>query len=249
MKLDFYYWSYQCPLNNSMMKLLGEYEDKLQIAYHDVSEDFELAQEMHMFFPTLTVVNDTHRFFSPIKRSFLDLLCSGEIPIEKPYRPTLGIVEKENIIKPLTKEICSIACRCTGVNDLGSCNKKLQFYENQKLSVFGYINIDSNNKLLGGAEYIPSLKVPYKIPKDSETAFLTCAYLSDGDYDYKSVPLRKLENHLKPRFHRLLVVSDEIGVFPNGDLKFFLENGYEDLGIISKENDYCTLHLMCKNLS
>ncbi|MEG2935276.1 MAG: hypothetical protein RR844_02155 [Clostridium sp.] len=248
MKVDFYYWSYQCPLNNSMMKLLKEYEDKLHINYHDISENFELAQRMNMFFPTLTVVNDTYRFFSPIRRSFLNSLYKGEIPIEKPYLPKLGRVAKEYTIKPITKEICCIACSCTGEDNLEDCNKKLQFYENQKLSVFGYINIDSNNKLLGGVEYLPSLMVPYKIPKDSETVFLTCVYLSDSDYDYKSGPLRALENHLNSHFNKVFVISDEIGVFPNGDLKFFLENGYEDLGVISKEKDYCTLHLMCKNL-
>lgn len=92
MKIDFYYWSFQCPLNNSMIELLREYEDRLEISYHDISKDFQLAENMNMFFSTLTVVNDTHRYFSPLKRVFLDLLCYGKIPIEKPYRPKLGTI-------------------------------------------------------------------------------------------------------------------------------------------------------------
>ncbi|SUY45025.1 Uncharacterised protein [Clostridium putrefaciens] len=44
----------------------------------------------------------------------------------------------------------------------------------------------------------------------------------------------------------IFVISDEMGIFPNGDLDFFIKNGYEDMDVISKENNYCTLHLLCK---
>lgn len=72
MKLDFYYWSYQCPLNNEMLKLLEEYKGSLDINIYDISEKQILAKEQHMFFPTLIVVNGTNRYFSPLKRQFLD---------------------------------------------------------------------------------------------------------------------------------------------------------------------------------
>lgn len=73
-------------------------------------------------------------------------------------------------------------------------------------------------------------------------------YLSDNKYDYKSGPLKKLEKELSLKYKRLIAISDKIGVFPNGDLDFFIKYGYEDLGIISREKDYCTLHLMSKKL-
>lgn len=75
-------------------------------------------------------------------------------------------------------------------------------------------------------------------------AFLTCLYLSSRDYDYKALPLKALENHLKKDY----AVSDELGVFPNGNLEWFLEQGYADEGILSVEPGYCTLHLVCKSL-
>lgn len=43
--------------------------------------------------------------------------------------------------------------------------------------------------------------------------------------------------------------EDGIIVLPNRDLKLFLENRYKNLGIISRERDYYTLHLMFKDLS
>ena len=79
-------------------------------------------------------------------------------------------------------------------------------------------------------------------------AFITCVYRGNENYDYKSAPLQKLEEHLSKTYDRVVVVSDEDGVFPNGDLDFFLRNGYEDEGIISEEAGYCKLHLLSKNL-
>jgi len=53
----------------------------------------------------------------------------------------------------------------------------------------------------------------------------------------------------------VLLINDErnamlkIGVFPNGDMAFFKRNGYSDMGIVAKEEGYCTLHMMSKNLT
>ena len=249
MKVDFYYWSYQCPLNNVMIELLREYEDKLEIIYHDISKDFLLAERMNMFFPTLTVVNDEYRYFSPLSSSFLDSLCKGEIPTEEPYRPMLGTKEKNIIIEPIKRSNYLIAGECTGQKCTESCVKKIEFFEKENVLSFGYINIDESNNLLGGAEYVPSVLVPYRIPKDEKTAFLTCLYLSDSEFDYKSGPLMALEKDLSLEYDKIIVISDEMGVFPNGDLSFFIKNGYEDEGIISQEKDYCTLHLLSKSIT
>ena len=58
MRLDFYYYSYQCPLNDDMIQLLNKYRDKLDIYYHDISEDPEAAKNIGMFYPTLTVLDN-----------------------------------------------------------------------------------------------------------------------------------------------------------------------------------------------
>ena len=110
----------------------------------------------------------------------------------------------------------------------------------------GFMNL-SGNHLLGGVEFVPSNLVPYDIPRSEETAFITCIYLSNEDYDYKSAPLIALEDYLKNKYKKVLVISDEIGVFPNGNLDFFLKNNYKDQAIVF-EDDYCKLHLMSKIL-
>lgn len=43
MVLDFYYFSYQCPLNDNMIRLLNEYRDKIDINLYDISNNHLLA--------------------------------------------------------------------------------------------------------------------------------------------------------------------------------------------------------------
>ncbi len=249
MDLDFYFWGFQCPLNNRVINILKGYEDKININYYDVSNDFDSANKMKMYFPTLIVVNKKYRYFSPmIKTQFLSRLCSGEYPKEIPYRPKHGVIEKNVNILPLTMDNLKVACKCTGQNCSEYRIKKERFLRKSNTKVFGYINVDHDNCLLGGAEYMPSVIVPYPIPQNKDSAYITCVYTTDSYYDYKSGPLKKLENYLKNQYNKVLVISDEKGTFPNGDLNFFLRNGYEDCGIISKEKDYCTLHLLSKTI-
>ncbi len=85
-------------------------------------------------------------------------------------------------------------------------------------------------------------------PKSDKVAFLTCAYLSSKKYDYKTAPLKILENFLKGKFDKLIAISDDRGNFPNGDLEWFLKNGFSDEYVISVEPNYCKLHLVSKNL-
>ena len=164
------------------------------------------------------------------------------------YTPKLGRKEYSGTIIPITRENYRLASCCTGKNCLDNCIKKISNPLFEQFPILGFMNIE-HNTLLGGVEYIPSTFVPYDIPVDKTTAFITCIYLSDTKYDYKTPCLRVLEKYLSNEYNRILVVSDETGVFPNGDLKFFKENGYDDLGILSSEENYCTLHLMSKYIN
>lgn len=247
MKIDFYYWSCQCPLNHEMLGLLAEYRDRFEIFLHDITGNPELAGRMEMFYPTLTVVEEEYRFYSPLNRAFLDSLQNEVIPCESPYLPQFSAMEKVGEIVPITAENYPIAGACTGRGCPAGCERKIQFLRECGLPVYGFMNL-RDGELLGGAEFLPSLLVPYDIPKDDKTAFLTCIYRSDPDYDYKSAPLRALEEFLTGEYERTVVISDEAGVFPNGNLAFFERNGYRDCGIVAHDH-YCTLHLMEKPLS
>lgn len=57
MTLEFYYFSYQCPLNDNMIQLLNDYSDKIDIALYDISDNSLLAKKMNIFFPTLIVLD------------------------------------------------------------------------------------------------------------------------------------------------------------------------------------------------
>lgn len=145
----------------------------------------------------------------------------------------------------MTEKNIEVAGTCTGRNCFESSQKKLAFLKGCCVDVLGFINVEGNT-LLGGVEYVPSKIVPYDIPKSEDIAFLTCVYLSSDRYDYKSAPLIALEEYLKDKYSKIIAISDEVGTFPNGDLEWFLDNGFRDEGIISYEPGYCRLHLVSK---
>ena len=113
---------------------------------------------------------------------------------------------------------------------------------------YGFIHKDESGHLIGGAEYLPSIIVPYDILHDVNTAFITCVYMSDSEWDYKTAPLQALEHYLSGQYKKVIAIADENGIFPNGDLKFFLRNGYRDEGIVYEDINYCSLHLVSKQL-
>lgn len=247
MRVDFYYWGFQCPLHGDMLRLLERYRGRLKITCLDVSKAPELARRMGMFFPMLTVVQEARRYFSPLREAFLEALCREELPEERPYRLKLGTKEATGSLELLTKDNFRVAGACTGQLCESGCMEKAAWLGKLGQPVFGCVNV-AGTRLLGGAEFLPSLLVPYAVPKGRDIAFLTCVYLSDALWDYKSPPLRRLEAKLAQTYRVLEVISDEKGVFPNGDLAFFLRNGYKDQGVVAQEPGYCRLHLLQKAL-
>ncbi|KAB3529482.1 hypothetical protein [Alkaliphilus serpentinus] len=250
MKIDFYYWDNQCPINYETLELLKKLDSSLfDINFHDITDNQELAKKMKMYFPSLTVFNDFIRWRSPININLINNISKGVIIKEEPY--IVDIPRNEftgNLVKLTGKTISGINKCCTMTECIEACFAKGEFLSKINGNFLGYLHY-KGNKIIGGAEYIPTFLVPYDIPKDSDTAFLTCSYLSsDTLYDNKAYPLRVLEKDLSNSFKRILAISDEQGVFPNGNLKWFKEQGYKDEGIISTEENYAKLHLVSKIL-
>jgi hypothetical protein len=230
-----------------MLELLEQYKGHMNIKLHDITHAENTAKAENIFFPTLTVLDKQYRYFHPLTRPFLEQVKAGLVPAEKPYLPHLGVDIYQGDIVPITWYNCILAGSCTGrVNNPCTQDKSI-FLAQEGLDIYGFMNIESN-RLLGGAEYMPSKQVPYPIPKDEHTAFITCVYVSDSEFDYKTPALKALEAYLKKKYTKVLGISDEQGVFPNGNLDFFLRNGYADEGVISEEKDYCRLHLVSKRL-
>ncbi|MEA4920107.1 MAG: hypothetical protein VB078_04220 [Clostridiaceae bacterium] len=246
MRLDFYYWSHMCPLNCEMISLLQEYGGKFDIRLHDISGDFELAKSLKMYYPTMTVEGG-RRYYSPFGKKFLDALLVGDKPEEKAYAPAIGRAEAVGRVVPITRDNYYLAGGCIGRSCSAGFGSKVSFLEGMGLKTFGFINIISG-AMAGGAEYVPSIVVPYDIPRGERTAFITCVYRTDSLWDYKSPSLRALEDYLAHDFDEVYVISDEKGVFPNGDMEFFASNNYKDNCVVFDEPGYCRLHLMSKSL-
>ena len=49
MKLDFYYFSYQCPLNKEMLQMLNAYSDQIEIQTFDITGNNDLAEKLDIF--------------------------------------------------------------------------------------------------------------------------------------------------------------------------------------------------------
>lgn len=246
MKIDYYYWGCMCPIAHETITLLNEYKDMLDIQYHDITHQVELAQKRNIFFPFLMVVNEEHRYYEPISKDLLETLKSGICAQEKPYIISLGRKQRNHEVIPITKHNYAIASRCTGRTQCLGCKGKLQMYQDIPNGIIGFMHVEGD-RLLGGSEYYPSLLVPYNILKGEEIAFITCVYGSDESYDYKSAPLQALETYLSHTYKKAVVISDEIGTFPNGDITFFLQHGYLDEKIVYADA-YCKLHMLTKEL-
>ena len=247
MQVDFYYYSYQCPLNYNMLRLLSECKD-IELNTYDIAQKPELAEKMQMYFPTLTIINGNTRRYSPITAGFIEELKAGRVPKERPFCPKNGTKPAQGRLVSIGANNIEKACLCCGSPCAESAVCKAKFLELHGEEPFGYMLLDGKKALLGGAEYLPSLSVPYSVPKDEETAFITCCYLTDEEYDCKSAPLSALERSLAEKYSRVTVISDEKGVFPNGNMEFFLLHGYQDEGIVYEDENYCRLHLMSKQI-
>lgn len=246
MQIDFYYWGGMCPISAEIRSALSRYGDKFLIRFHDITNAPDLAKRKHIFFPFLTVVNGEKRYYGPVSGPLLQSLSAGILPEETPYKIAMGTDVKCGRLQPITARNYSIASRCTGRGFCSGCGEKMQMYQAMPDGIMGFMNTNGET-LLGGAEYYPSLRVPYDIPKGPEIAFITCVYLSDKAYDCKSAPLRALEQYLSGTYKKAVVISGEEGTFPNGDAKFFEKNGYHDEKLIF-EDSYCRLHLFSKDL-
>lgn len=161
----------------------------------------------------VTILNGQRRYYSPLRSSFLEQAASGIYPDELPYLPKLSSNAVTKQIVPLTNENIRLACDCCGFPTDTSCAEKERFLRSCGQEIYGFLHTDERGNLLGGAEYLPSMLVPYDIPHSEDAAFITCVYLSDAEYDYKSAPIKALEQYLRKTYARVFAVTDEKGVF------------------------------------
>lgn len=223
----------------------------LALEYHDLS-DKQCKALLQSRSPLADVFKDFEKRETDHMDNIRDTIeCRANAIIRRdfPYLPKLSSNAVTKQIVPLTNENIRLACDCCGFPTDTSCAEKERFLRSCGQEIYGFLHTDERGNLLGGAEYLPSMLVPYDIPHSEDAAFITCVYLSDAEYDYKSAPIKALEQYLRKTYARAFAVTDEKGVFPNGDLAFFTRNGYRDNGVIFEDQAYCKLHLVSKDLN
>ncbi len=252
MLIDFYYWDRQCPHNlpsRDIVEHLREEGHKVEI--FDVTGNRELASSVNMFSPTLTIIDGKERWHGPLFCKFREAVFRGEMPLQEPYRVNISNRVIRGSLVPLTTPVAADTWEVCGVS-LQSCTSKAKWVQEimdkYQLPHLGFLHY-LDGKCVGGAEFVPSIEVPYRIPQGKKTAFLTCSFLSDENADYKSFPLERLEEMLPGLgYQTLLAIASEDVVFPNGPLEWFLERDYQDTGVIHDENKYVRMHLLEKKL-
>lgn len=254
--IDFYYWNNQCPYNFEIINILTSLKNSTDysITLNDISEDAPIAQKLNMYSPTLLVFNKTLRWNGPIRLDDIHSIAEGKIPEKRPYKLALSSKDFSGTLKFLTEDTVYETCTCCSPGcDKTICSGKASWIKSIKdkynLPHLGFLNF-SGNICAGGAEFVPSLEVPYAVPKDEHTAFLTCSYLSDNIWDYRSKPLRSLEASLPDLgFSKLVAIASEEVLFPNGTLEWFVSRGYKDSGkVFCEERDSASMHIVEKQL-
>lgn len=254
-KIDFYYWDFQCPYNGMIIDLLKKIDkESNEICLIDVSHSFEAAKRMHMYSPTLLAFDDKYRWNGPITMKIIKEISEKNYPEKRPYSVKMAKQIYRGRIYNLTEDNAGDICTCCSPDESDTyCKLKGKWIEGImkefKLPNVGVLHY-KDDKCIGGAEFVPSVKVPYDVPKGSDIAFLTCSYLSGGEYDYKSYPLEILESELHTMgYKKLEAVTSLNVVFPNGPLSWFIERGYKDLGLLYYEKgDFAEMHLVQKAL-
>lgn len=215
----------------------------------DITGQEKLAFEKQLYYPFLTIFNQQLHWYGPVTAAVLKGVRDGAITREKPYVIEQSYEEKRGKLLPLTSETLALTAKgCTLCADCAQMKKKSDFLSSCGLTTFGFIH-QLEGQIVGGVEWMPSLQVPYPIPKDAHTAFLTCVYHSSEEADYKAWPLQCMEKELFKTYRRILVICDENSTFPNGTKDWFERQGYCDLGLIQVLDGYARLHLLEKKRS
>ena len=244
--LKFFYFGNQCPHNCYLLARIKTiaWRERAKLHLFDVTDDPETCRKFEIFSPNMLIVNDRYRLHGPFTHERVEALLQDEDAEPRAYSVSQGDNVVRGELTPVTSEsIISTSATCVGTEDEGLCRGKSEWVEEvlrkSNLKHLGYVH-SLGGKCVGGAEFLPSQNVPYPIPdKREDNAFLTCSYLSDPEFDYKTHPLEQLAKDLKEwGFRTLSAVASVDGAFPNGPLQWFEKRGFQDKSVLLTE----TLH-------
>lgn len=243
MNLKFFYFGNQCPHNCYLLARIKTiaWQEHVPLMLIDLTEDPSMAEKYRIFSPNMLIVNDKYRLHGPFTKDKVHAMLDDEDVGISRYVVRQGDHVVRGELEPITSDsVLLTSTACAGSHDIGLCRGKSEWVRNilakTGLKHLGYIH-SVGGKCVGGAEFLPSLVVPYPIPdKGKENAFLTCSYMSDESSDFKTHPLEALERDLSEwGFDTLSVAASSEVVFPNGPAEWFVKKGFEDEGLLVEE--------------
>jgi hypothetical protein len=244
MSLRFIYFGYQCPHNTYLLARIKTlaWRESIPLRLDDITEDPAMCEEFRIFSPTTLIVNDHRRLLGPFsKEDVLAMLYDEGVP-DRETDVSQSEVVVEGTLEPVTPESVLSTCRpCLQSEDIGLCRGKAEWTKamlgQSKVEHLGYLHL-LDGRCVGGAEYLPSLRVPYPIPdKRDANAFLTCSFRSDSAKDYRTFPLERLRKDLmQAGYDTLSVVSSTRTTFPNGPVEWFERRGFEKREVLVHED-------------
>ena len=255
--IKFFYFGHQCPHNTYLLARIKTiaWRESVPLALYDLTEDGRPAQEFPVFSPTMLIVNDKYRWHGPFTKERIVGMLEDEGVAPESYSVTQSDNTVRGELLQMDPNTVLRTCDpCVGGGDINICRGKAGWVtgllKETSLSNLGYIHL-WNGKCVGGAEFLPSGRVPYPIPdKRSKNAFLTCSYTSDEKLDFKSFPLEKLIEDLRDSgFDTLSMAASKDVVFPNGPMSWYQKKGFVDKGLLVREELHnAEIHYMQKEL-
>jgi len=244
MNLKFFYFGNQCPHNCYLLARIKTiaWHEHVPLRLYDLTEDPGKAEEYRIFSPNLLIVNDKYRLNGPFASDKVHSMLDDE-----DFEPTkYAVRQSDNVVRgelvPISSDsVLETSATCVNSQDSGLCRGKSEWVKDilnkTGLKHLGYIH-RSEGRCVGGAEFLPSMIVPYPVPdKREKNAFLTCSYMSDEKHDYRTHPLEALEHDLKEwGFDTISVAASPEVVFPNGPAGWFVKKGFRDKGLLAKED-------------
>ncbi len=243
MNLKFFYFGNQCPHNCHLLARVKTvaWQEHIPLQLYDLTEDPSMAEKCRVFSPNLLIVNDKYRLHGPFTREKVhSMLDDEDVEPSKYVIKQSDNVVRGDLVAITSDSVLETSTACAGSEDSGLCRGKSEWVDKTLtktgLKHLGYGHRVSG-KCVGGAEFLPSVIVPYPIPdKREDNAFLTCSYASDEESDFKTYPLEALERDLAEwGFAIISVAASSEVVFPNGPIAWFSKKGFEDRGLLIEE--------------
>lgn len=202
----------------------------------DVGEQPELAAQYRLFFPFMTVIDDTLRWPSPSSAEGFIKLVQEPSRLAVMSTMALPVQARASQIVPLTLENIESACAfCLPGADVFARQEKRKWAERYGEMMIGYLALEAG-RIVGGIEYLRASKVPFPLPEKRETtAFITCLYSSEdeGTPDYRGHLLEVALCQLpKQGYQNVQVVAGQRSSSPNGPSNLFRERGFREIEIL-----------------